>query len=40
MISMFRVRRQLETPIRRWKDNIKMDLKEAGEEQRDWMNMA
>jgi hypothetical protein len=40
MISMFHVRRRLGRPIFRWKDTIKMDLKEAGEKQTDWMNMA
>jgi hypothetical protein len=40
MISMFHVRKQLGRLICEWKDNIKMDLKEAGEEQMDWINLA
>ena len=30
----------LGSPIRRWEDNIKMDLKEAGYEAGDWRDLA
>ena len=30
-------KRPLERPRRRWKDNIKMDLREVGCNSRDWM---
>ncbi|KAJ4447882.1 hypothetical protein ANN_09891 [Periplaneta americana] len=33
-------KRPLERPRRRWEDNIKMDLREAGYDGRDWINLA
>ncbi|KAJ4433155.1 hypothetical protein ANN_15412 [Periplaneta americana] len=33
-------KRPLERPRRRWEDNIKMDLKEVGCDDRDWINLA
>jgi hypothetical protein len=33
-------RRPLETPRRRWEDNIKMDLREVGWGGMDWMGVA
>jgi hypothetical protein len=33
-------RRPLETPKRRWEDNIKMDLREVGWGGMDWINLA
>ncbi|KAJ4446228.1 hypothetical protein ANN_12922 [Periplaneta americana] len=34
------VKRPLGRPRRRWEDNIKMDLREVGYEDRDWINLA
>jgi hypothetical protein len=34
------VKRPLERPRRRWKDNIKMDLQEVGCEGMDWIELA
>ena len=33
-------KRPLGRPIRRWKDNIKMDLQEVGRGRGDWMELA
>jgi predicted membrane protein len=33
-------KRQLGTPRRRWVDNIKMDLREMGWDDVDWIDMA
>ncbi|KAJ4444290.1 hypothetical protein ANN_06082, partial [Periplaneta americana] len=33
-------KRPLERPRRRWEDNIKMDLREVGYDDRDWINLA
>jgi hypothetical protein len=33
-------RRPLERLMRRWKDNIKMDLQEVGWEDMDWIDVA
>ncbi|KAJ4445480.1 hypothetical protein ANN_07288 [Periplaneta americana] len=33
-------KRPLRRPRRRWEDNIKMDLKEVGYDDRDWINLA
>jgi ribosome biogenesis protein Nip4 len=33
-------RRQLERPRHRWEDNIKMDLREIGFEDVDWIHLA
>ncbi|KAJ4446308.1 hypothetical protein ANN_13003 [Periplaneta americana] len=33
-------KRPLERPRRRWKDDIKMDLREVGYDDRDWINLA
>ncbi|KAJ4432306.1 hypothetical protein ANN_20925 [Periplaneta americana] len=33
-------KRPLGRPIRRWEDNIKMDLREVGYDDRDWINLA
>jgi hypothetical protein len=33
-------RRPLRKPMRRWEDNIKMDLTEMGWENVDWMHLA
>jgi hypothetical protein len=33
-------RRPLGIPRRRWKDNIKMDLREVGWKGMDWINLA
>jgi hypothetical protein len=33
-------KRRLGRPRRRWEDNIKMDLQEAGEGRGDWMELA
>ncbi|KAJ4442286.1 hypothetical protein ANN_12154 [Periplaneta americana] len=33
-------KRRLGRPRRRWKDNIKMDLREMGYDDRDWINLA
>jgi hypothetical protein len=33
-------KRRLERPRRRWKDNIRMDLREMGWEVVDWMHLA
>ncbi|KAJ4439876.1 hypothetical protein ANN_08005 [Periplaneta americana] len=33
-------KRPLGRPRRRWEDNIKMDLKEVGYDDRDWINLA
>jgi hypothetical protein len=33
-------RRPLGRPIRRWEDNIKMDLQEVGGGREDWMELA
>ena len=33
-------RRPLGRPRRRWKDNIKMDIREVGWESIDWINLA
>jgi hypothetical protein len=33
-------KRPLGRPIRRWVDNIKMDLKEIGWDVRDWIELA
>jgi hypothetical protein len=33
-------KRPLGRPTRRWKDNIKMDLREIGWESMDWMHLA
>ena len=30
----------MERPRRRWEDNIKMDLREVGYDDRDWINLA
>ncbi|KAJ4439148.1 hypothetical protein ANN_15105 [Periplaneta americana] len=35
-----RRKRPLERPRRRWEDNIKMDLREVGYDDRDWINLA
>ncbi|KAJ4440916.1 hypothetical protein ANN_10764 [Periplaneta americana] len=34
------VKRPLGRPRRRWEDNIKMDLREVGYDDRDWINLA
>jgi hypothetical protein len=33
-------KKSLRRPIRRWVDNIKMDLREVGWDGRDWINLA
>ncbi|KAJ4435739.1 hypothetical protein ANN_18356 [Periplaneta americana] len=33
-------KRPLGRPRRRWEDNIKMDLREVGYDDRDWLNLA
>ncbi|KAJ4428135.1 hypothetical protein ANN_24149 [Periplaneta americana] len=33
-------KRPLERPRRRWEDNIKLDLREVGYDDRDWINLA
>ncbi|KAJ4429527.1 hypothetical protein ANN_21696 [Periplaneta americana] len=33
-------KRHLGRPRRRWEDNIKMDLREVGYDDRDWINLA
>ncbi|KAJ4433053.1 hypothetical protein ANN_15310 [Periplaneta americana] len=33
-------KRPLGRPRRRWEDNIKMDLREMGYDDRDWINLA
>ncbi|KAJ4444032.1 hypothetical protein ANN_05821 [Periplaneta americana] len=33
-------KRPLGRPRRRWEDNIKMDLREVGYDDRDWINLA
>jgi hypothetical protein len=33
-------KRQLGRPIRRWKDNIKMNVQEVGGDRGDWMELA
>jgi hypothetical protein len=33
-------KRQVERPIRRWVDNIKMNLREIGMDGMDWIDMA
>ncbi|KAJ4451368.1 hypothetical protein ANN_02830 [Periplaneta americana] len=35
-----RRKRPLGRPRRRWEDNIKMDLREVGYDDRDWINLA
>ncbi|KAJ4442945.1 hypothetical protein ANN_04543 [Periplaneta americana] len=40
LVGMPEGKRSLGRPRRRWEDNIKMDLREVGYDDRDWVNLA
>jgi hypothetical protein len=40
LVGNAEVKRPLETPKRRWVDNIKMDLRETGWNGGDWIDLA
>ncbi|KAJ4450264.1 hypothetical protein ANN_01684 [Periplaneta americana] len=40
LVGRLEGKRPLGRPIRRWQDNIKMDLREVGYDGRDWINLA
>ncbi|KAJ4433501.1 hypothetical protein ANN_15805 [Periplaneta americana] len=40
LVERLEGKRHLERPRRRWEDNIKMDLREVGNVDRDWINLA
>jgi hypothetical protein len=40
LVGTPRGKRPLESPRRRWVDNIKMDLREMGRDGVDWIDMA
>ncbi|KAJ4427196.1 hypothetical protein ANN_24813 [Periplaneta americana] len=40
LVGRSELKRPLRRPRRRWEDNIKMDLREVGHDDRDWINLA